>query len=293
MENTPSKNHQIAITEGYVSILANVVLFGLKMWAGLVSSSIALKADAWHTLSDSISSVIVIVAAKVSQKPADKAHPFGHGRAGLIASLFIGFFLVVIGFEFAKEGVLKLVHREPAHFGILAIVVTVISIVVKEGMAQYAYWGYRKTGEESLRADGWHHRSDALSSVVVLAGILLGKKLWWADGALSFAIAGLLGYAAYEIISSAVNILLGHRPSKKLEDQITQICDEFIGPEAHLHHLHVHHYGNHTEVTFHIQLDGHQELNEVHNKVTQLVLQIREKLNIESTIHVDPIGTPY
>ncbi len=279
---------KIQFQEGVISIVANIGLFALKLWAGIVSGSLALRADAWHTLSDSISSVIVVIAAKYGAKPADKKHPFGHGRAGLIASLFIGFLLVVIGFEFAKGGVTRLIDHSQAHFGRLAIIVTIVSIVVKELMAQYAYWGYRKTKDASLKADGWHHRSDALSSVVMLLGILLGSKFWWIDGVLSFIIAGLMAYAAWEIISEGMTTLLGERPSDELENGIRDCCKEIVGDCEGLHHIHLHSYGNHREITFHLDLDPTLNLGEAHDIIDKLEVKIRSELNIEATIHPDP-----
>lgn len=281
-------NNKIAIQEGVISVVFNTLLFGLKLWAGIISGSVALKADAWHTLSDSISSIIVIIAARFSMKPADKSHPFGHGRAGLIASLFIGFLLVVIGFEFAKQGVERLMLHETAHFGAIAIWVTVISIASKEALAQFAYWGFRKTGDESLRADGWHHRSDALSSVVVLIGILLGGKIWWIDSVLSFAIALLMMYAAYSIVIKGIETLLGEEPTEELTEELKKMCIRCLGSIAGLHHVHLHRYGDHTEITFHVRLNKNLNLKEAHDQVEILEDQIRSELQLEPTIHIEP-----
>lgn len=281
-------SNKIQNTEGYLSIVLNTLLFGLKMWAGIVSNSVAIKADAWHTLSDSISSIIVIYAAKVSIKPADKRHPFGHGRAGLIASLFIGFILFVIAYEFIKEGVVHLRNNQSATFGTFAIVVTIVSILVKEGMAQFAFWGYKKTNDESLKADGWHHRSDALSSVILLIGIFAGKYYWWADGVLSFIIGGLMVYAAWDIVQNGINRLLGESPSDELQKTLTIKCNEFLGYDADVHHIHIHRYGQHSELTFHIVLPGDLTLEDAHDVVDPLENEIRRTLFMEATIHVDP-----
>lgn len=281
-------SNKVQYNEGIFSIVLNTLLFGLKLWAGTVSNSIAIRADAWHTLSDSISSVIVIYAAKVGAKPADKRHPFGHGRAGLIASLFIGFLLCIIAFEFIKEGFLHLKSHDSAQFGTLAIVVTIVSIIVKEGMAQYAYWGYRITKDESLRADGWHHRSDALSSVILLIGILIGNKVWWADSVLSFIMGGLMVYAAREIIQSGVYSLLGESPSDDLKKRLETMSNKAMGMDVMVHHIHLHKYGHHSEVTFHIVLPGELTLQEAHEKVNPLGQKISSELCMEATIHIDP-----
>ena len=193
-----------AYQEGTVSVLGNVLLFALKMWAGIVSGSIALMADAWHTLSDSLSSIVVIIAAMLSRRKPDKAHPFGHGRWEQIAALVIAMMLGIIAYTFLSDSVVRLKEHSATTFGTLAIVVTAISIVAKEGMAQYAFWLGKKSGNLSIKADAWHHRTDALSSVVVLVGILFAKHFWWIDGVLGIVIALMLFYATYEIMRETI-----------------------------------------------------------------------------------------
>ena len=148
--------------EGWLSIIGNIFLFVLKYWAGIVTGSIALIADAWHTLSDSVSSVIVLIGGKISQKPADEEHPFGHGRAEHIAAIIIGVLLAIVAFDFIVSSIEKFGTHEKTVFGTIAWIVTIVSILVKEGMAQYAFWAAKKANSSILRADGWHHRTDAL-----------------------------------------------------------------------------------------------------------------------------------
>ena len=179
---TTNKKNRLAYIEGWLSIFTNIILFGLKYWAGIVTGSVAIIADAWHTLSDSISSVIVLIGIKISDKPADKEHPFGHGRAELIASMIIGVLLAIIAFNFVLESIEKLKDHESVVYGKLAIIVTIVSILSKEMLAQYAFWAGRKIKSPILKADGWHHRSDAISSILILIGIFIGKYFWWVDG---------------------------------------------------------------------------------------------------------------
>lgn len=274
--------------EGWLSIVINIFLFILKYWAGVVTGSVAIIADAWHTLSDSISSVIVLVGVKVSNKPADKEHPFGHGRAELLASIIIGMILVVIAFEFVLESFDKLKHHEAVHFGKIAIIATVISILVKEGIAQFAFWAGKKTNSVTLKADGWHHRSDAISSIIILIGIFLGPYFWWIDGVLGMIVAIMIFYAAYEIISEASNPLMGEEPDIELINQISEISKQKSGWDAKVHHIHMHRYGDHTELTFHIKLPGEMNLVKAHDICSQIEKSIKTELNIEATIHSEP-----
>jgi len=274
--------------EGWLSIVINIVLFILKYWAGVVTGSVAIIADAWHTLSDSISSIVVLVGAKMADKPADKEHPFGHGRAELIASIIIGMLLAVIAFNFVLESIDKLQNHESVKFGRIAIIATVVSIVAKEAIAQFAFWAGKKTNSNTLKADGWHHRSDAISSVIILAGIFLGPYFWWIDGVLGLIVAALIFYAAYEIISDASNPLLGEEPDQELKLTLESVANRIAGFDVQLHHLHMHRYGGHIEITFHITLPGNMELEEVHKISTEIEIELRTKHKIYATIHADP-----
>jgi cation diffusion facilitator family transporter len=282
------QQNKYAYLEGWISIIINTLLFILKYWAGIVSSSIAIIADAWHTLSDSISSVIVIIGVKISNKPADKEHPFGHGRAELIASVIIGVILALIGFDFFINSLEKIKNKEKAAYGAIAIIATVISIVSKELLAQYAFWAGKKTKLKSLKADAWHHRSDAISSVVVLAGIFLGKYYWWIDGTLGIIVALLIFYAAYEILKEGISPLIGETPDGELIDKIKKISNRVANKETDIHHFHIHTYGNHTEITFHIKLPKDYVFEKVHNIATEIETTIKEELGIEATIHMEP-----
>lgn len=287
MEYSKKKN-RYAYIEGILSIVGNLILFGLKYWAGIVSGSLALVADAWHTLSDSASSVIVIGSVKLSSKKADDQHPFGHGRYQQIASIFIAFLLGIIAWEFFSGSIEKFKAHEASNFGTLAIVVTIISILVKEGLAQYAYYTYRKTGYETLKADGWHHRSDALSSLVVLIGILLGKHFWWIDSVLGFVISLMLFYAVYEIIRGSTSVLLGQKPDEKLVKEVEALIIRESKQDICPHHFHLHSYGDHQELTFHIKLPGSLDIYTGHEIANQIEKAIRTEMNIEATIHLEP-----
>lgn len=274
--------------EGFISIITNLVLFGLKYWAGIVSGSLALIADAWHTLSDSASSIIVVGSVKLASRKADKRHPFGHGRYQEIASIFIAFLLGIIAYEFLTDSIEKFRQHEATQFGTLAIVVTSISVAVKEGLAQYAYWAYRKTGFETLRADGWHHRSDALSSAMVLVGILLGNRFWWMDSLLGGIISLMLFYAVFEIVKNSVDKLLGEHPDELLIGRVKEMIKKVSKMDIYPHHFHLHTYGDHRELTFHIMLQGDLDITSGHQIATDIEDAIREEIGIEATIHIEP-----
>ncbi|NQU87797.1 MAG: cation transporter [Mariniphaga sp.] len=280
---------KLGYQEGIVSIIVNIILFFLKYWAGIVSGSIALIADAWHTLSDSISSLIVIIGVKLSSQNPDKKHPFGHGRWEHIASFFIGFLLAIVAYDFMRKAIDRISTHESANFGTIAIIVTILSILIKEGLAQYAFYIGEKTDNTSIKADAWHHRTDALSSLIVLVGILLKNYFWWIDNALGIIISLMLFYAVFEIIKDSISKLLGEKPSEELMEKIKDIVNSSSYPGLNPHHFHIHHYGTHKELTFHIKLDKTKDIDTGHRIATEIETEIREKLYIESTIHVEPV----
>jgi len=287
MKQNNSNSLSIGKLNGVLSILVNLVLFSVKLWAGIVSSSVALIADAWHTLSDSFSSMIMLIGFKISSKPADEDHPFGHGRAEVLSSLIIGILLILVGINFGYASIHKFINREIANFGTIAIVVTIASVLIKELMAQYAFWAARWTGFKSLNADGWHHRSDAISSVIILVGIIAGTRLWWMDAALGFVVAGIIGFTGAKIFWETFLMLLGQTPDKHVKEEIRQLSERITGRDLKHHHFHIHVYGNHTEITFHVKLPGDMILSDSHEITRKLSRAIEEEMNIFATIYVD------
>jgi cation diffusion facilitator family transporter len=278
------------LLEGFLSILINALLFVLKIWVSIITGSIALAADAWHTLSDSLTSIIVVLGVKLSSKKADKEHPFGHGRWEQIASILVGVLLAVIAYDFLKSSLIRFSHKESVTYGLAAIIVVAISIVVKELIAQYAFYVGRKTGNTSITADGWHHRSDSLSSIVVLAGILFAKQFWWIDSVLGIFTALVLFYAAFTILRETITKLLGEEPSKDLIAQITnEIKNIYHEDLNNLHHFHIHDYVVHKELTLHLRLNKDMTIEEGHKIATAIEDMVQEKFNMDTTIHVEPL----
>ncbi len=272
---------------GYFSIIGNLILFCLKLWAGIITGSVALMADAWHTLSDSLSSIILLVGIYISAKPADQNHPFGHGRAEIIASLVLGLALILISINFLYESVNAIISRTIINYGLIAIIVTTISLIVKEIMANISFVAANNDKYKSLKADGWHHRSDAATSAVILVGIFLRDYLWWIDGALGIFVSFMILVLAYRIVKDSISPLLGEKPDDELISEIEKIGLKVYDKDLHLHHFHMHRYGSHTEITFHIKLPGNYKLVDA-NKITSLLIErIRTQMDIFATIYID------
>lgn len=281
-------NTRLSITAGWVSILTNLGLFAVKYWAGIISGSVALIADAWHTLSDSISSILVVGGVALSQKPADKDHPFGHGRYELVATIIIGCLLIWVSYSFFVESVERLLNKEAANYGTIAIVATILSIAVKEGLAQYSFFIARKTKSKVVAADGWHHRSDAISSVIILVGIFVGKYFWWIDGTLGIIVSIFILYTAYKIIKESSQTILGEKPSTDLVKELVDTSNAAAGSNVYPHHFHIHNYLNHKELTFHIYLPDELTISRAHEITNAIESRISDEMGITATIHVEP-----
>jgi len=283
-----NENRKWNFIEARWAIVGNVFLFIAKYYAGFVTGSVALMADAWHTLSDSASSVIVLIGARVSDKPADKEHPFGHGRAELIATIAIGVLLVLVSYSFLEKAINKLQDHEHTIFGPIAIGAMILSVIVKEGMAQFALWANKKVRSNMLKADAWHHRTDAISSVVILIGVILGRYFWWIDGVLGIVVSLLIFYAAIEIFRDSIRQILGQPVDEKTKNNLRNICKQHEVDLESVHHFHMHEYGDHTELTFHLRLPKSMTISLAHQIVEKIEQDIRDKLAMEATIHVEP-----
>ncbi|HAR37062.1 MAG TPA: cation transporter [Acidobacteria bacterium] len=283
-----SQKKKLGYLEGYLSIFVNLLLFLFKFVVGRQVNSVAMVADAWHTLSDCLTSVIVVVGFWMASRPADSRHAFGHGRSESIASIIIGTLLAVVGLSFLYESIVKIIQRQGMGFSQLAVIVFAISAVLKEGLAQFAFWTARKTEASSLRADAWHHRSDAIASILIVVGALFSQRLWWLDGVLGIGVSLLILHASYDIIRSSASYLMGEVPSGERVDRVrSQVKKEF--PELQgIHHVHVHQYGDHHEVTAHLTVPGTMSVDEAHSIASRIEEIVKQEFNGDATVHVEP-----
>jgi cation diffusion facilitator family transporter len=274
--------------EGFSSVVLNTALFVLKFWAGTRIGSVAMKADAWHTLSDTLTSFVLIFGFWLSARPADEKHTFGHGRAEAVSSVIIGTLLAVVGANFLKESVVCLVNRRSVTFELFGIIVFLISAVTKESLAQFSFWAGRKTESKSLAADGWHHRSDAIASALIVLGALFEKYFWWMDGVLGIGVSILILYATFSILRDASSYLIGESPAGHLEKKIRGAIQSAHPALDSIHHIHVHNYGDHLEITAHIKLPPEMDVEEAHNIATKAEIVLKKYLKAEATIHIEP-----
>ncbi|SLM19803.1 hypothetical protein SPIRO4BDMA_70227 [uncultured spirochete] len=140
----------------------------------------------------------------------------------------------------------------------------------------------------SLIADGWHHRSDALASLMIVVGAIAGKYVWWIDGALGIGVSALIVYAAYDIAKTAFNALMGENASPDFSERIKKIAGEASPELKDIHHIHMHRYGDHLEITLHARLNENTKILDAHNFSTKLEQELRKELNADTTVHIEP-----
>ena len=268
-------------------LIANTLLVILKYWVGLQLSSVAIMAEAWHSLSDSLTTIIVLVGFKMASKPADKEHPFGHGRMEVISSLIIALVLFLVVFNFFVEATNRLIQRQSVQYTQTALIIFIISLAVKELMAQVSIRVGRKIKSDSLITDGWHHRSDAFASLIVVVGIFLNRYFWWIDGVMGIIISLIIAKIAFDILRDTVSRLIGEKPEESFIRELEKIVRENTFEDVKLHHVHLHKYGNHQELTLHIVLPKDMKLDKAHQIATDLEKIINSEMSVDTTIHVE------
>ena len=175
-----------------------------------------------------------------------------------------------------------------AAFSTSAIVVFAVSAIAKEGIAQFSLRAGRRVGSQSLIADGWHHRSDAVASALILLGVVFGGQLWWIDGVLGVGVSLLILYAAYQVIRDSANTLMGEAPNEKMISQIGEVVAREVSEVENVHHVHIHRYGDHTEVTLHVTMPAFHSIEWAHEVASTIETLIRDHLTMEATVHVEP-----
>ncbi|MBR6917416.1 MAG: cation transporter [Clostridia bacterium] len=274
-----------------VSIAANIALSVLKLVAGIVASSSAMISDALHSASDVISTIVVILGIRISKKSEDESHPYGHERFECVSAIVLSFVLFVTGIAIGVAGIKKITSGEEiAAPGTLALVAAVVSIAVKEIMYRYTVRVADKTGYPSLKADAWHHRSDALSSVgsfIGIFGAMLGVPVL--DPIAGILIAALVVKVAVDIFSDAVGRMTDRSCDEETIAKLTEIVKSVDGVIT-VDLLKTRVFGNKIYVDVEIGADGNMTLSKSHDIAERVHRAIEQySPNIKHCmVHVNP-----
>lgn len=283
-----------------VGSVVNFLLLVFKFIAGIVGHSAAMLADAVHSLSDFITDIIVIVFVRISAKPEDEGHDYGHGKYETLATALIGIFLLLVGVGIFWNGASSIYRflqgddlQEP---GMLALVAALVSIVFKEILYQYTVFKGRKLESQAVIANAWHHRSDALSSIGTMTGIglayFLGDKWRIADPLAALVVSVFIFKIAFDLLRSGLGELLEHALPAATEQEILNILThskEVTEP----HHLRTRRIGATVAIEAHIRVDPRMSVLRSHQLTVDIERRLKERFgpNTLISIHVEPIET--
>ncbi len=285
-----------AVKVSVITILMNAVLTVFKLLAGIFGKSYALISDAVHSASDVFSTIIVIIGVKISAKKADKNHPFGHERFECVAAILLAVVLFATGVGIGYSGVSNIVTGEYKNFsvpGIIALVAAAVSIVVKEGMFWYTYIAAKKINSSALKADAWHHRSDALSSIGSLVGViggLCGVKIL--DSIACIVICVFILKAAIQIFLDAIKKMTDEACDEDTENGIREYVQSCEGVKR-IDKLLTRMFGNRIYVIVEIACERDLPLYEAHAIAENVHNGIEEKFQTVKhvTVHVNPYNS--
>ena len=275
----------------------NVVLLLFKFVAGFVGHSAAMIADAVHSLSDFVTDIIVLVFVRISGKPTDKSHEYGHGKYETLATTLIGLALLIVAVGIVYSALTKIIHWAQGGTleapGLLALWAALLSIILKEAVFHYSMVQARKLNSQAVEANAWHHRSDALSSIGTAIGIggaiFLGER-WTVLDPMAGIIVGLfIIKVAIDLLRNGIGDLMEHSLPDEVESEILQLAGSIPGV-TEPHDLHTRRIGNHYAIELHILMDDDISLREAHNKSEEVENILREHYGKEThiSVHVEP-----
>ncbi|PHV70976.1 cation-efflux pump [Sporanaerobium hydrogeniformans] len=286
----PEVRNKVGYLSGLVGIFINVFLFILKFIIGLICSSVAILADAFNNLSDAASSIITIIGFKLSSKPADKEHPYGHGRIEYISALVIVSLVLVVGFQFIKTSISRIISPAPVTFAWLPFVLLLLSIFFKWWLSHFNRVLGNKINSQSLKATATDAMGDVFTTSVVVISFLASRFTRFPiDGYVGTFVALAILYAGFNLIKETLNPLIGEAPDEELVHALTEgvlAYDHITG----VHDLIVHNYGpGRIMASLHAEIPADIPLMTIHDIIDTAERELSEKLRLHLVIHMDPI----
>ena len=281
----------------FVGGVVNLLLLLFKFVAGFVGHSSAMIADAVHSLSDFLTDIVVVVFVKISGKPQDEDHGYGHGKYETLATAIIGLLLLAVGVGILVESVKSIVAfcggGQLEAPGMVAFVAAAVSVVLKELLYRYTIFKGKRLNSKAVVANAWHHRSDAFSSIGVLVGIggslLLGEEWRVLDPIAAAVVSIFIIKVAVDLVKPCLDELLEKSLPKELEDRITAIILSFpqVGSP---HHLRTRYIGNNVSIEVHVRMDGTISLNEAHEVTKRIEVALKAEFGNGTyiSIHMEP-----
>lgn len=273
-------------------IVCNLLLCAIKGIIGFMFNSTAILADSFNNLSDAGNSIISLIGFKIASKPADRDHPYGHARIEYISCLTVSFLIILLGITMIKTSLGKIINPEPVNTGVLAIVVLIISILIKLWMSLFYTNIGKRINSGVVLANGIDSRNDVLStSAVLLTTIILMVTNVNLDAYVGLGLAVFIAYSGIKIFRETTDHLLGTPPDKKLVDKMVAKLNSYEGVLG-IHDLVIHSYGpDRCFATVHVEVGVDDDIRESHDIIDNIERDFMRDLNINLVIHLDPVVT--
>lgn len=287
----PNQRQHYAYFSCIVGMVINVILFAVKFIIGMFTNSVAIIADSINNLADMGSAIIGIIGFKIADKPADSDHPFGHGRGEYISGLIVSLLVLVVGFEFTKTSIDRILNPKPLTFSTVSFIILILSIGAKAWLGNFYKKMSKKISSSTLSATSADSFSDMVITFTVALSLLLSKFTTFPlDGYIGLIVSGFIIYSGYNLTKDTISPLLGEAPSPEL---IKSIKDEILSYDGIIgvHDLIVHTYGTGKYMaSIHAEVPSDRSIMDIHEIIDNAENEIAAKLDILLVIHMDPVN---
>ena len=289
---SPELRKRFGILSGTVGIIANLLLSVGKFFAGIMTGSIAISADAFNNLSDAISSIVTLICFRTSDSPADREHPFGHGRIEYISGLIVSIAIIFMGIEFIKTSIEKIFNPEPVVASTVPIVILVVSLIIKLWMGYFNNKIGNAINSTAIKAAAFDSVSDSIVTITILVGMAVTYFTgFYVDAYSGILVACFVILTGLKMIKESTGPLLGQAPDPELVKSINSLvlkCPYILG----IHELTVHNYGpGKLVISMHAEVPANKNIMELHDAVEEVENKLKHKFKCQATIHIDPIVT--
>jgi cation diffusion facilitator family transporter len=286
----PEVRKKYAYLEAWLSIICNLLLSITMFLFGLSLNSIALMANAAHTASDVLSSVVVLLGFKFSSMPADTKHPFGHGRIEFLATLIISVLLIIVGIEFAINSYHRYIANALVLGNYMVVAIMVFFSLFKLWMAEFSSELGKRTDTPLLIADAWHHKTDGIAMMLVVISIIFSKFGYYrVDAILGVLVSILIIYTGTNLLKGSSSKLIGEVAEKSMIKEVENSIQSI--PEViSVHKIMIHDYGSHKEITLHIQLSNDIDFMKAHSISERVEREIESRIHCKAIVHAEPLN---
>ena len=287
-----SVRKRLGMLSGIVGIFGNLLLFSGKFFAGIITSSIAISADAFNNLSDAVSSLVTLICFKASNNPADKDHPFGYGRIEYISGLIVSIAIIFMGIEFTKSSIEKIFNPEPVSIQLLPTLILVFSLFIKILLGFFNTKIGKIINSTALKAATFDSLGDAAVTVTILFGMAITYFTGISVDAYSGIVVSLfIIFTGVGLIKETLSPLIGQSPDPEFVKEVTDLVlssPDIIG----IHELMVHNYGpGKSMISLHAEMPAEKNIIELHEEIDLMEKKLKEKFGCSAIIHMDPIVT--